>query len=60
MAQTVGEYLLRRLQAWGVRRVFGYPRDGIAQMDHQPVVAIVGERERAAQIKEMLASWAAA
>ena len=106
MAQTVGEYLLRRLQAWGVRRVFGYPGDGIngimggfhhvkelefvqvrheemaafmacahakftgevgvclatsgpgaihllnglydAQMDHQPVVAIVGQQERAA------------
>src|SRR5512142_381044 len=25
----VGEYLLRRLADWGVRRVFGYPGDGI-------------------------------
>src|SRR5438876_3644488 len=29
MGQTVGEYLLRRLREWGVRRVFGYPGDGI-------------------------------
>ncbi len=29
MAQTVGEYLLRRCVAWGVRRIYGYPGDGI-------------------------------
>ena len=29
MAETVGDFVLRRLQAWGVRRVFGYPGDGI-------------------------------
>lgn len=29
MAQTVGDFLLRRLHQWGVRRVFGYPGDGI-------------------------------
>ncbi len=29
MAQTVGEYILRRLHAWGVEYVFGYPGDGI-------------------------------
>ncbi len=29
MAQTVGEYILRRLLQWGVRRVYGYPGDGI-------------------------------
>jgi pyruvate dehydrogenase (quinone) len=102
----VGEYILRRLVAWGTRRVFGYPGDGIngifagfrhveeldlvqvrheemaafmacahakftgevgvcmatsgpgaihllnglydARMDHQPVVAIVGQSARAA------------
>jgi len=26
---TVGDYLIERLHAWGVRRVFGYPGDGI-------------------------------
>jgi pyruvate dehydrogenase (quinone) len=104
MAQTVGEYLLRRLLEWNVRRIYGYPGDGIngiiggfhkvkemqfvqvrheemaafmacahakftgqvgvclatsgpgaihllnglydAKMDHQPVVAIVGQQRR--------------
>jgi pyruvate dehydrogenase (quinone) len=107
MAQTVGDYLISRLNAWGVSRLYGYPGDGIngiigaieramdrmrfiqvrheemaafmacahakftgevgvclatsgpgaihllnglydAQMDHQPVVAIVGQQARAA------------
>lgn len=106
MAKTVGDFILQRLQEWGVRRVFGYPGDGIngvvgafarqdeiefvqarheemaafmagahakftgevgvclatsgpgaihllnglydAKMDHQPVVAIVGQQRRAA------------
>jgi len=105
MATTVGEFLLRRLSAWGVRRIYGYPGDGVngilggfhkvkeldfvqvrheemaafmacahakftgqvgvclatsgpgaihllnglydAQLDHQPVVAIVGQQARA-------------
>ncbi|HEX7054269.1 MAG TPA: thiamine pyrophosphate-requiring protein [Burkholderiales bacterium] len=104
MAQTVGDFLLERLHAWGVRQVYGYPGDGIngimgafgrskdvrfiqarheelaafmacahakfsgevgvclatsgpgaihllnglydAKMDHQPVVAIVGQQKR--------------
>ena len=29
MGATVGDYVLRRLREWGVRRVFGYPGDGI-------------------------------
>lgn len=29
MAQTVGDFFWRRLHDWGVRRVFGYPGDGI-------------------------------
>ena len=29
MADTVGDFLLKRLQEWGVKRVFGYPGDGI-------------------------------
>jgi pyruvate dehydrogenase (quinone) len=106
MAKTVGQFVLERLQAWGVRRVYGYPGDGIngviagfhevealefvqarheemaafmacahakftgevgvcmatsgpgaihllnglydAKMDRQPVVAIVGQQDRAA------------
>jgi pyruvate dehydrogenase (quinone) len=106
MAKTVGEFMLRRLLEWNVRRIFGYPGDGIngimggfhhvrelqfvqarheemaafmacahakftgtlgvclatsgpgaihllnglydAKMDHQPVLAIVGQQDRAA------------
>ncbi len=29
MAQTVGDFIISRLHAWGVRRMFGYPGDGI-------------------------------
>src|SRR3989440_5341934 len=29
MSQTVGDYLLERLATWGVRRIYGYPGDGI-------------------------------
>jgi pyruvate dehydrogenase (quinone) len=29
MAQTVGDFIVERLHQWGVRRVFGYPGDGI-------------------------------
>ncbi|HZZ88549.1 MAG TPA: thiamine pyrophosphate-binding protein, partial [Caulobacteraceae bacterium] len=29
MSETVGDFLVERLHAWGVRRMFGYPGDGI-------------------------------
>jgi pyruvate dehydrogenase (quinone) len=29
VAATVGDFVLERLHAWGIRRVFGYPGDGI-------------------------------
>jgi len=29
MSQTVGDFILQRLTAWGVKRVFGFPGDGI-------------------------------
>ncbi len=29
MAKTVGDFLFERLAAWNVRRIFGYPGDGI-------------------------------
>jgi pyruvate dehydrogenase (quinone) len=29
MSQTVGDFVVERLHEWGVRRVFGYPGDGI-------------------------------
>lgn len=107
MSETVGDFLLQRLADWGIKRIYGYPGDGIngimgafdrqtdrltfiqarheemaafmacahakftgevgvclatsgpgaihllnglydAQLDHQPVVAIVGQQSRAA------------
>ncbi len=29
MSMTVGDFLVERLHAWGVRKIFGYPGDGI-------------------------------
>jgi pyruvate dehydrogenase (quinone) len=29
MKQTVGDFVVQRLHEWGVRRIFGYPGDGI-------------------------------
>jgi len=29
MAKTVAEFLIERLYEWGVKRIFGYPGDGI-------------------------------
>jgi pyruvate dehydrogenase (quinone) len=29
MSETVGDYILERLATWGVRRIYGYPGDGI-------------------------------
>jgi pyruvate dehydrogenase (quinone) len=40
VAQTVGDFIIARLGDWGVRRIFGYPGDGIN--------GIMGALERAA------------
>ena len=29
MSETVGDYLLDRLATWGIKRIYGYPGDGI-------------------------------
>ena len=29
MSQLVADQILERLEAWGVRRIYGYPGDGI-------------------------------
>lgn len=29
MADTVSDFLLKRLSQWGVKRIFGFPGDGI-------------------------------
>jgi pyruvate dehydrogenase (quinone) len=33
MATTVSEFVIRRMQEWGVTRVYGYPGDGIGELD---------------------------
>src|SRR3954470_8039484 len=58
MAQTVGQFILERLADWGVKRVYGYPGDGINGIlggFHE-----VGERLEFVQVRhEELASFAA-
>src|SRR5213078_2435312 len=29
MAETVGDFVVKRLSEWGIRRIYGYPGDGI-------------------------------
>ncbi len=33
MSKNVSEFVVERMQQWGVRRIFGYPGDGIAGLD---------------------------
>jgi pyruvate dehydrogenase (quinone) len=35
MSMTVGDFIVERLHAWGVRHVFGYPGDGINACSEQ-------------------------
>src|SRR2546422_958767 len=35
MAETVGEFIVRRLREWGVHRVYGYPGDGIKDVSKE-------------------------
>jgi pyruvate dehydrogenase (quinone) len=51
----VGDYLLQRLRAWRVDKVFGYPRDGIngqltawGRADNQPKFVQARHEEMAA------------
>jgi pyruvate dehydrogenase (quinone) len=55
MAETVGDYLLRRLREWGVEQVFAYPGDGIngivasfGKADNQPRLIQARHEEMAA------------
>jgi pyruvate dehydrogenase (quinone) len=58
MAPTVGQFILERLADWGVKRIYGYPGDGINGIlggFHQ-----VGDRIEFTQVRhEELASFAA-
>src|SRR4028119_1146723 len=44
MSETVGDFLVKRLSEWGVKRIFGYPGDGST--------GILGGRERAREDPE--------
>ena len=33
MSKNVSEFVVDRMEAWGVKRIFGYPGDGVAGMD---------------------------
>ena len=48
MTTTVGDFLLQRLDEWGVRRIYGYPGDGIngilAAMRRQDKIAFLQTR----------------
>jgi pyruvate dehydrogenase (quinone) len=55
MSETVSDFVLKRLADWGIRRVFGYPGDGInglmgafQRMDHQLSFVQVRHEEMAA------------
>lgn len=55
MAETVGDFILTRLSEWGVRRVYGYPGDGIngllgafERADGKPAFVQVRHEEMAA------------
>jgi pyruvate dehydrogenase (quinone) len=32
MAETVSDFVVQRLQQWGINRIYGYPGDGISGM----------------------------
>jgi pyruvate dehydrogenase (quinone) len=36
MSRTVGDFIVERLHAWGVRHIFGYPGDGWKQKPFCP------------------------
>src|SRR5213592_3349908 len=58
MATTVGQFILERLAEWGVKRVYGYPGDGINGL--LGAFHTVGDRVRFVQTRhEELASFAA-
>jgi pyruvate dehydrogenase (quinone) len=47
MSRTVADFLIERLEAWGVQRIFGYPGDGIN--------GIIGALQRSGHIEFVLA-----
>ena len=46
MSKNVSEFVVERMEAWGVRRIFGYPGDGIAGLD-----VAVDDADKAGRLK---------
>src|SRR5207253_518494 len=46
MANTIGDFLIKRMRQWGVQRIFGYPGDGIN--------GIMGAMRRAGNFPEFI------
>ena len=46
MSKNVSEFVIDRMEAWGVRRIFGYPGDGIAGLD-----VAIDDADKAGRIK---------
>jgi pyruvate dehydrogenase (quinone) len=44
MAKTVSEFVIERVRQWGVTRVFGFPGDGIGELD-----GMLGKAQRAGE-----------
>src|SRR5437016_1682526 len=60
MSQTVGDYLLDRLATWGVRRIYGYPGDGINGIMGAFTRSSNGQRPEFIQVRhEEMAAFAA-
>jgi pyruvate dehydrogenase (quinone) len=62
MSDTVGDYLLERLTTWGVKRIYGYPGDGINGIIGAFTRSSNGERPQFIQVRheEMAAFMACA
>src|SRR5436190_18832446 len=62
MSQTVGDFLLERLTTWGVKRIYGYPGDGINGLMGAFARSSNGQRPEFVQVRheEMAAFMACA
>src|SRR5947199_2944072 len=62
MSDTVGDYLLERLSTWGIKRIYGYPGDGINGLMGAFARSSNGQRPEFVQVRheEMAAFMACA
>ena len=60
MAMNVSEFVWKRLQEWGLKRVFGYPGDGVGGLDVALQKALPGMEYVQVRHEEMAAFMASA